>query len=65
MKKLIGTLTCPECRHKKKMEIPTDRCIYFYKCDRCGKLIKGKEKCIFCEYADRKCPSGCLPKEKK
>ncbi|MBI2232616.1 MAG: hypothetical protein HYU56_01745 [Candidatus Aenigmarchaeota archaeon] len=60
MKKLAGTLTCPECGHKQKMEIPKKVCMHFYKCEKCKKLIKGKDKCIFCSYADRKCPSGCL-----
>ncbi len=53
-------LKCPECEHKQKMEIPKNVCTQFYKCDGCGKLIKGKGKCIFCSYADKKCPSGCL-----
>jgi len=58
-KKLFGTLTCPECGHKQKMEIPQTLCRHAYKCDNCKKNIKGKKKCIFCEYADKRCPIGC------
>ncbi|MBS3053688.1 MAG: hypothetical protein J4469_04255 [Candidatus Aenigmarchaeota archaeon] len=60
MKRPVGTLTCPKCGHKQKTEIPANVCVHFYKCEKCMKLIKGKDKCIFCSYADRKCPSGCL-----
>jgi hypothetical protein len=59
MKNLIGTLTCPECRHKQKMEIPTKGCMYFYVCENCKKIIKGKNRCVFCSYADKECPDKC------
>ena len=59
MKLLFGTLTCPECGLKQKMEMPSKGCLYFYKCDGCGKLISGKNKCVFCSYGDKKCQIGC------
>ncbi|MBI2971816.1 MAG: hypothetical protein HYY37_05345 [Candidatus Aenigmarchaeota archaeon] len=59
-KKLTGTVKCPECGHQQKMEIPVAVCMQFYRCEGCKKLIKGTAKCIFCSYADKKCPSGCL-----
>ncbi len=57
---MIGTLRCPKCYHKQKMEIPKEKCVHFYKCESCKKFIQGKGKCVFCSYSDKKCPSGCL-----
>jgi len=55
--KLIGTLTCPECKHKQEMEIPSNSCQAFYTCDGCKEQIKPIESCcVFCDYADKKCP---------
>jgi hypothetical protein len=57
MKKLMGTVTCPECKHKQAIEIPKASCLPFYKCDLCNKMISAKKSCcIFCDYGDRKCP---------
>lgn len=59
MKKNYGNVTCPECAHVQKMEIPEDRCIPFYKCGGCGKLIQVKDSCcVFCDYGDKQCPVG-------
>lgn len=57
--KAVGTLTCPICGYKQKMEIPRDMCIQAYKCNGCGNLIYRKEKCcIFCDYGDKPCYYG-------
>lgn len=58
MKDHAGTLTCPECGHKQKMEIPSKSCIPFYICESCGKTIQAKSCCVFCDYADKACPVG-------
>ncbi len=56
---LIGTLTCPHCGSKQQAEIPTGKCIPFYRCDACGKIVQAtKSCCVFCDYGDRKCPVG-------
>lgn len=52
------TITCPSCEHKQTIEIFTDRCLPFYKCDGCHKIINAKEDscCVVCDYSDDKCP---------
>jgi len=52
-----STLTCPECKHKQEMEIPTNTCQAFFKCEGCEKLIAAKKSCcVFCDYSDKPCP---------
>ena len=52
------TLTCPECGTKQQAEMPADACQHFYKCTNCEAMLKPKEGecCVFCSYADNKCP---------
>lgn len=52
------TLTCPECGYKQSGAIPTTSCVPFYACNECKKIIKaqGVDCCVFCSYADKKCP---------
>ena len=56
--KNTATLTCPKCGHKQKGEIPTTSCVPFYICEGCGETIKaqGEDCCVFCSYADKRCP---------
>lgn len=56
--KTKATLTCPKCGKEQSVEMPTNGCQYFYKCIHCGELLKPKEGecCVFCSYADTKCP---------
>ena len=51
-------LTCPDCGNVTEEEMPTDACLYFYECKRCGKLLKPKtgDCCVFCSYGTVKCP---------
>lgn len=53
-----ATLTCPKCQAKQEVEMPTDACQHFYKCQSCGEMLKPKEGdcCVFCSYANTKCP---------
>ena len=57
-------LTCPKCQYKQTVEMPTDACQHFYKCQNCGEMLKPKEGdcCVFCSYADSKCPPKQLEK---
>ncbi|MEK7185893.1 MAG: GDCCVxC domain-containing (seleno)protein [Patescibacteria group bacterium] len=57
--KMKATLTCPHCNKNQIVEMPTDVCKYFYICSHCGERIKAKsgDCCVFCSYADTKCPS--------
>lgn len=55
----LGKVTCPKCKNSQKIEIPNDKCIMFYKCEKCGEMIKpkGDDCCVFCSYGDKKCPA--------
>ena len=56
--KTIACLTCPECGELQTAKMPTDACQHFYKCQRCGVMLKPKQGdcCVFCSYANTKCP---------
>ncbi|MBI3032960.1 hypothetical protein HYY69_05790 [Candidatus Woesearchaeota archaeon] len=57
LEKTKGTLTCPTCKHKQSIEIPTSSCLAFYQCKGCNKIIPAEKSCcVFCDYGDRKCP---------
>ena len=53
-----ANITCPVCGYVTAENLPADRCVYFYKCRGCGVLLKPKvgDCCVFCSYADRRCP---------
>jgi len=57
--KKVATITCPYCNHKRTMEMPTNTCQFSLKCEKCGKMIMSKPEdcCVFCSYADVKCPA--------
>lgn len=61
--KMYATLTCPKCNTIQTAKMPTNACQYFYVCQKCGERIKAKKGacCVFCSYADTKCP----PKQKE
>ena len=54
-----ATLTCPRCGEESTATMPLDACQYFYECPHCGEMLKPKpgDCCVFCSYADTKCPS--------
>ncbi|HEX7794219.1 MAG TPA: GDCCVxC domain-containing (seleno)protein [Vicinamibacterales bacterium] len=58
MDALTTTLTCPHCGYQAVERIPLDRCQYFYDCRGCGVVLRPKpgDCCVFCSYADRRCP---------
>ena len=57
--RLTATLTCPSCGYKEIAEMPTDACQYFFRCNACNVVMKPKpgDCCVFCSYADVRCPS--------
>ncbi|MEK7571647.1 MAG: GDCCVxC domain-containing (seleno)protein [Patescibacteria group bacterium] len=61
--KTKAILTCPLCGEQQEAEMPKNACQHFYKCAKCGQVMKPKEGdcCVFCSYADSKCP----PKQKE
>ncbi|GBE19201.1 hypothetical protein BMS3Abin16_01816 [archaeon BMS3Abin16] len=58
MIKLKSTIKCPECGHEKEETMPTDACQHFYKCEKCGALLKPKpgDCCVYCSYGTVPCP---------
>lgn len=56
---LESVLTCPECHYRRRETMPTDACMFFYKCTACGALLRPKpgDCCVFCSYGSVKCPS--------
>lgn len=53
-----STITCPQCGHQKEEIMPTDACVYFYKCENCKTLLKPNQGdcCVFCSFGTVKCP---------
>lgn len=53
-----ATVTCPKCGYSRKETMPSNSCLVVYKCKKCGFVMTPKEGdcCIFCSYADKKCP---------
>ena len=67
MVELQSTITCPVCGHRATEIMPTNACLYFYDCKRCGLVMKPKtgDCCVFCSFGDVPCPpvqagTGCL-----
>ncbi len=54
-----STITCPNCGYSYKETMPSDSCLVYYKCKKCGYIMRPKDGdcCVFCSFADRKCPS--------
>jgi hypothetical protein len=57
---MTGAITCPACGHVAVETIPPDRCLFFYECKGCQATLKPKaaDCCVFCSYADTRCPSA-------
>ena len=55
-----STITCPQCGHQEKETIPTNQCVFFYKCERCGTILRPQpgDCCVFCSYGSTKCPTA-------
>ncbi|MCL5268617.1 MAG: hypothetical protein M1469_11025 [Bacteroidetes bacterium] len=54
----FATLTCPNCGYKETLEMPANACQHFYRCKACSIVMRPKpgDCCVFCSYADVKCP---------
>lgn len=55
---LTSVLTCPECGHRAREQMPEDSCQYFYDCAGCGAVLKpfAGDCCVFCSYGSAPCP---------
>lgn len=54
-----STITCPNCGHQSDITLDDDSCVHFYKCEKCGNIMKPKkgECCVSCSYGSVKCPT--------
>lgn len=54
----FSRLTCPECGHTAREEMPVDACQFFYDCRGCGRVLRPKpgDCCVFCSFGDTPCP---------
>jgi hypothetical protein len=57
---LKSTITCPHCGHQATESMPTDACVGFYPCKRCGPMLRPKQGhcCVFCTYGSMPCPAN-------
>jgi hypothetical protein len=55
---LESVIRCPNCGNEAAEPMPTDACLFFYDCKRCGTRLKPKEGdcCVFCSYGSVPCP---------
>lgn len=55
---LQSVLTCPQCGHSSQETMPTDACLFFHACARCGVLLRPLPGhcCVFCSYGSVPCP---------
>ncbi len=55
----MSEITCPECGFKKREEMATESCQFFYQCENCKSVLrpKGGDCCVYCSYGSVKCPS--------
>jgi hypothetical protein len=37
---LVSVLTCPECGHAERLQMPTDACVVFHECAGCLVSLK-------------------------
>ncbi|MGG5506799.1 MULTISPECIES: GDCCVxC domain-containing (seleno)protein [unclassified Myroides] len=55
---LFSTLTCPNCQHQEREEMPVTAFQFFYVCKSCQPLLKplAGNCCVFYNYGNIKCP---------
>lgn len=51
-------ITCPHCGFAKHEIVPTDACVFFYRCTHCHITLRPRpgDCCVFCSYGDTPCP---------
>lgn len=55
---LASTIACPRCGKHSVEEMPTDACLFFWRCPACAERIRPKpgDCCVFCSYGSVACP---------
>jgi DNA-directed RNA polymerase subunit RPC12/RpoP len=53
-----SVLTCPYCGAAHLEQMEADSCRMFYKCSRCGEMIRPLpgDCCVYCSYGTVPCP---------
>ena len=53
-----SVLTCPHYRYKEEAEVPSKKCLTFYVCKNCNKMLfpKPEDCCVLCCNGTVKCP---------
>lgn len=51
-------IRCPACNTKTKVQMPTERCQFFWDCPACGAVVRPEagDCCVFCSYGSVPCP---------
>ena len=54
----FSVITCPECGHSEREEMPTDACQFFYFCKGCEARLRphSGDCCVYCSYGTVPCP---------
>jgi YHS domain-containing protein len=62
---LQSIITCPNCGNQAQETMPTDACVFFYKCPGCHAMLRPKPGhcCVFCSYGSIPCPPVQTRKE--
>ncbi|MHA1203090.1 MAG: GDCCVxC domain-containing (seleno)protein [Candidatus Heimdallarchaeaceae archaeon] len=55
----VTSIECPNCGNKEEIEMPDYVCVRVFKCSSCQEVVHPKEGdcCVFCSYAEDKCPA--------
>ncbi|WP_272506956.1 GDCCVxC domain-containing (seleno)protein [Salinibacter sp.] len=55
---ITSTITCPECRAQTRVEMPADRCVFFWECPSCETTLRPApgDCCVFCTHGFVPCP---------
>lgn len=53
-----STIRCPECGAATDVQMPTERCQYFWDCPACEAVLRPKpgDCCVFCSHGSVPCP---------
>ncbi len=64
---LKSVITCPQCGHAREETMPGSACLYFYKCTRCGTVLRPKagDCCVFCSYGSLPLARPCRKRRPK
>ena len=56
--KMSAVLTCPKCGFRHEYAMPGNSCQFYFRCGNCEAVLRPKpgDCCVFCSYADTKCP---------